>query len=346
MKNQNIEDIEELFPSYFNGSLKKDDREKVEVWKEASKENRQKFADSLKAWEGIEHLRRMKKYNVEKALENVNLRIEKNKSVTFFTFFQKVAAVLILPLLIATLYFATKTPTQQMPDTVWHTIKTPAGQRSEFILPDGTKVYLNSKTTLSYPVAFNKHTRDVKLTGEAYFEVAENKKQPFIVNTGRINVEVTGTEFKASNYPDENLTEIVLASGKVNLFQGEYSTNRNLLGAMIPGEKATFYEKVDKIYFEKVDVDKYIAWKEGILMFRDDSMPEVVRRLNRWFNVDIRLTGKALENYVYTATFQDESLIQILDLLKMSAPIDYTIKPRERKTDKTFSKMEIEIKQK
>ena len=81
-------------------------------------------------------------------------------------------------------------------------------------------------------------------------------------------------------------------------------------------------------------------------MFRDDSMPEVVRRLNRWFNVDIGLTGKALNDYVYTATFQDESLIQILDLLKMSAPINYTIKPRERKPDKTFSKMEIEIKQK
>src|SRR5680860_540713 len=107
MKNQNIE---ELFPSYFKGSLNKTDREKVEVWKDASEENRQLFADSLKAWEGIEHLRRMKKYNAEKALENVNLRIEKNKSVTFFTFLQKVAAVLILPLLVATLYFATKTP--------------------------------------------------------------------------------------------------------------------------------------------------------------------------------------------------------------------------------------------
>ena len=115
---------------------------------------------------------------------------------------------------------------------------------------------------------------------------------------------------------------------------------------MVPGQKAVFYEKGDKVYFDKVEVDKYISWKDGILMFRDDSMQDVVRRLNRWFNVDIKLTGKALENYVYTATFQDESLIQILDLLKMSAPIDYSIKQRERKRDKTFSKMEIEIIQK
>jgi transmembrane sensor len=338
--------IEELLPSYFKGSINKVDREKVEVWKEASKENRQIFADSLKAWEGIEQLRRMKKYNAEKALKNVNLRIEKHKSVSFFTLLQKVAAVLFLPLLFTTLYFATKTPTQQVADTIWQTIKTPAGQRSEFTLPDGTQVFLNSKTSLSYPVAFNGATRDVKIIGEAFFDVAENKEQPFIVNTGKIKVEVTGTEFKASNYPNENLTEIVLASGKINLFQGEYAKNRNVLGAMVPGEKATFYDNEDKVYFDKVEVDKYISWKDGVLMFRDDSMPDVVRRLNRWFNVDIQLTGDALEDYVYTATFQDESLIQILDLLKMSAPIDYTIKHRERKPDKTFSKMEIEIIQK
>lgn len=340
MKNQIIV---ELLPSYFEGSMSKDDRDKVDVWKEVSDENRKLFADSLKAWEGIEHLIRMKKYNAEKALESLSLRIEKHKSVSFFTLLQKVAAVLILPLLVATIYFATKTPTQQIADTQWHTIKTPAGQRSEFILPDGTKVFLNSKTSLSYPVVFNSATRDVKIIGEAYFQVAENKEKPFIVNTGKIKVEVTGTEFKASNYPGENLTEIVLASGKIILFQGEYDKNRNVLGSMVPGEKAMFYENEDKIYFEKVEVDKYISWKDGVLMFRDDSMQEVVQRLNRWFNVDIRLTGKTLEDYVYTATFRDESLIQILDLLKMSAPIDYSIKQRERKPDKTFSKMEIEI---
>ncbi len=339
---------EELLPSYFKGVLDKDEREKVEMWKETSKVNRQIFADSLKAWEAIEHLRRMKKYSAQKALGKVNHRIEKNKSLKLFTFLQKVAAVLILPLLVVTFYFATKTPTTKVVNSniAWNTLKTPAGLRSEFLLPDSTKVYLNSKTTLSYPVVFTGSSRNVKLIGEAYFEVAQNKKQPFIVNTGKINIEVTGTEFKASNYPDENLTEIVLASGKINLFQGEYSKEWKIIRSMVPGEKATYSNNEDKIYFEKVDVDKYISWKDGILMFRDDSMQDVVRRLSRWFNVDINLTGNKLKDYVYTATFQDESLLQILDLLKMSAPIDYSIKPRKRKSDNTFSKMEIEIVEK
>lgn len=341
MKKQSIE---EFLPSYFEGTLDKADREKVEAWKDASEENQHIFSDSFKAWEAIEHLRRMKKYNAEKALEKVNRKIEKRSSVKLYTVFQKVAAILILPLLVATFYFATRTPATQMAATEWQTIKSPAGLRSEFTLPDGTTVCLNSKTTLAYPITFNGSTRDVKLMGEAYFEVAENSKQPFIVNTGKVNIEVTGTEFKASNYPDENLTEIVLVSGEINLFQGEYSKQRKNLRTMLPGEKASFEQ--GKLYFENVEVDKYISWKEGILMFRDDSMKDVVRRLNRWFNVDIKLTGKDMEDYVYTATFQDESLIQILDLLKMSAPIDYKIKQRQRQSDKTFSNMEIEIIQK
>lgn len=343
MKNKSSE---ELLPAYFEGTLNSEKNEKVQAWKNENDENLQVFIDSQKAWEGIKLLRNMQKYNAEKALGKVNRKIEKSKPFKLFILLQKAAAIFILPLLVATLYFATKKPTPEVSKTEWHTIKTPVGIRSEFILPDGTKVYLNSKTTLSYPVAFDGYTRDVKLTGEAYFEVAENKMKPFIVNTGKIQVVVTGTEFKASNYPDENLTEIVLVSGCINLFQGEYSGLKKNLSKLQPGERARFCTGEEKIYVTKVDVDKYISWKDGILMFRDDSMNEVVQRLNRWFNVDIRLTGKKLNDYIYTATFEDESLSQILDLLKISAPIDYKIKNRKRKNDGTFSKMEIEIIQK
>ena len=345
MKNQTIE---KLLPAYFEGTLGDTEREKVDTWRKSAKGNQQIFADSLKAWEGIEHLRMMKKYNADEALREVHAKITSNGRTMFINALQKVAAVLILPLIVATIYFVVKTPApvSETHQTVWHTIKTPAGIRSEFILPDGTKVYLNSKTSLSYPVAFEDTYREIILKGEAYFEVAEDKTQPFIVNTGKINIEVTGTEFKASNYPNEQLTEIVLVSGGVNLLQTGNLHNGLPLTSIKRGEKASFDVKSNKIYIETVDVEKYISWKDGILMFRDDSMQEVVRRLNRWFNVDIQLTGNDLSNYVYTATFEDESLMQILDLLKISAPIDYKIKKREQKADNTFSKMEIEIIQK
>jgi ferric-dicitrate binding protein FerR (iron transport regulator) len=134
--------------------------------------------------------------------------------------------------------------------------------------------------------------------------------------------------------------------GMVRLFQGNYFGEKEIYKTLVPGEKATYVRNESKLYYENVDVKKYIAWKDGKLIFRDDSMEEVARRLNRWYNVDINLTGNDLGDYVYTATFEDESLVQVLELLKISAPIDYKIKPRKRKNDATFSRLEIEIIQK
>jgi len=206
-------DIEKLLPCWFEGTLSDKEIEMVKDWKENNSENLQVFIDSQKTWDAINQLRNMQKYNAEKALEKVNHKIEKPRSIKLFVLFQKVAAVLILPLIIATLYFANKSFLPATSEIAWNTIETPAGIRSEFTLPDGSKVFLNSNTSLSYLVAFNSEKRNVTLEGEAYFEVIENKKQPFIVNAGKILVEVTGTAFKASNYATEGLPEIVLASG-------------------------------------------------------------------------------------------------------------------------------------
>jgi len=339
--------IERLLISYFQGDLNDEDLREIEQWKNASPENRKIFDDSKTAWEGLEQLRLMKKYDAGKAIRKVEQKIiSGRKSKNFIEVFRKVAAILILPLLIATIWIATEKAPAESEFQQWQTLVTPAGMRSEFILPDSTRVYLNSKTRLSYPLAFSSRIREVKLDGEAYFEVAENKKIPFVVDAGDIDIEVTGTEFKASNYQHENLLEVVLVSGEVNLYEGNYSEDRNVLTPLVPGERFRFDLDNKTMNIKNVDVEKYYAWKDGILMFRDDSMEEVVCRMNRWFNVDIKLTGPDLTDYVYTATFEDESLTQILELLKISAPIDYTIKQRERKSDDTFSKMEIVIEQK
>ena len=343
MKNRTIED---LLPFYFRDKLKPEEKAEVENWKSSSEINRQIFEDSQKAWEATEQLRRMKKYNPEKAIPIVHSKIQNRTKFRAFDIFQKIAAVLIIPLLFTTIWLAKKPASREKPYVEWHTLKTPAGMRSEFFLPDSTKVYLNSKTTLTYPLAFNDSIREVKLKGEAYFEVNENKKVPFVVNSGRVDIEVTGTEFKVSNYAHEQLTEIVLVSGRLNLFRGDFFLSKTDLTPLKPGERFSFDQKHKTMNIDRVSVEKYIAWKDGILMFRDDSMEEVVRRLNRWFNVEIQLTGPELNDYVYTATFEDESLMQILELLKISAPIDYTIKQRERRTDNSFSKMKIVIEQK
>ena len=338
--------IEQLLSAFFEGSLNQQDTDNVIAWKRESNANLQLFNESQKAWEKIELLKRMKKYDADKALKEVHAKIDKRQKNGFLKTFQKIAAVLIVPMILATLYFSTRNTNQIISQNEWQTITTPPGSRSEFVLPDGTKVFLNSKTSMSYPIAFNGKVRNVILEGEAYFDVTENKKHPFIVNTGKIQIEVIGTEFKASNYGNEDLTEIVLVEGSVDLFAEEDEGRRNIIRTLKPGEKASYVESENKLYYGEVDVEKYISWKEGILMFRDDSMEEVVRRMNRWFNVDIKLSGKDLGDYVYTATFEDETLAQVLKLLQLSAPIDVKFNPRKRKDDGTFSKLEIEIIQK
>lgn len=337
--------IQNMLPAYFEGTLDSENQKKIESWIAESIDNKQQFEAFSQTWQKTELLRRMKKYDAQLALEKVNHKIEAKGKTEYLLLFQRIAAILILPLIIATLYFSVFDTNKNTSASSWHTIKTGAGMRSEFTLPDGTQVFLNSNTSLSYPVAFSGLTRDIKLNGEAYFDVAENKELPFVVNTGKISVEVTGTEFKASNYSNEDLTEIVLVEGSVNLCQCNKDGERKVFHSMVAGDKAVLGTD-NKLYFEKVDVEKYIAWKDGKLMFRDDTMEEVVRRLNRWYNVDIKLTGEHLMDYAYNATFEDESLTQVLELLKLSAPIDYKIVPRKRNHNSTFSKMKIEIIQK
>lgn len=173
--------------------------------------------------------------------KKVHEKIEKQNKSILITI-QRIAAILILPLIISTLYFAVKSQKESSSiDDRLFTITSPAGMRSEYVLPDGTQVYLNSKTSLSFPTAFNGNIRNVTLNGEAYFKVAENKSKPFIVNTGKINIEVTGTEFKASNYSDEDLIEVVLVSGSVNLFSGYYSNSKRNIAKLDPKEKSQLF---------------------------------------------------------------------------------------------------------
>lgn len=112
---------------------------------------------------------------------------------------------------------------------------------------------------------------------------------------------------------------------------------------MRPGERASFDNEEHGLYIEKGNPDLSMAWMDGKLVFREDSMAEVVKRLNRCFNIDIRITDPEIADYTYTATFQHESLEQILKLLKISAPIDYSIGKREKNADNMFSKTRVEL---
>jgi ferric-dicitrate binding protein FerR (iron transport regulator) len=182
--------------------------------------------------------------------------------------------------------------------------------------------------------------RQVKLKGEAFFDVIKDPSHPFIVNAGKLNVEVKGTRFDVCNYPNEPISEVTLESGSVRLFEGNY-TDKKTLALIKPGERALLDHNTDKLAVSRVDVEKHTSWKEGLLIFRDDKMDDIVIKLNRKFNVDIILQDPEIKEYIYTATFEDESLTQILGLLRISAPVNYKAYKPEQLADKTFSKQKI-----
>ena len=263
----------------------------------------------------------------------------------FFGVFARVAAVIILPLFVYSVYLTSRTLKNTQIGTsqaVLQTIKTPVGMQTDFLLPDGSHVWLNSGSVFKYPASFAKDTRQVELIGEAFFDVVKDASHPFLVKAGKMNVEVKGTRFNIINYPEDPLTELILESGSVRLFSGDYN-NQKTIAFIKPGELAILDNAQNKLSVSQVDVEKYTAWKEGMLIFREDQMDEVARKLNRWFNVEIVLQSSELKDYVYTATYRDETLPQILELLKISAPIKYNIIERKRLPDNSYSKRKIII---
>jgi transmembrane sensor len=160
----------------------------------------------------------------------------------------------------------------------------PYGKTSEIILPDGTHVYLNAGSRLIYPEFFADKTREVFLVGEAFFDVEHNEKQPFVVQTTDIRVQVLGTQFNVSAYPSDNIIETVLTEGKVRLEQnntGMFSETTELS----PGQLAAFSKSERTTRMKEVDIENYTLWTEGLLKFESTDLSRVVKRLERYYNI-------------------------------------------------------------
>jgi len=197
-------------------------------------------------------------------------------------------------------------------------LRVPYGKQFQVRLVDGTNVYLNSGSVLKFPSNFNnKLQRVVSLEGEAYFEVAKDENIPFIVNTKEIDTKVFGTKFNVSTYANINVTEVVLVEGSVGVQENiENGKNRNDYLIIKPSQKAYKIKDSENISVVDVNVDKYIAWKDGILMFENENMVNILKILERHFNVAIQNNYSELSSYRFTGTFKTEKLDEILKTIR------------------------------
>ena len=194
-----------------------------------------------------------------------------------------------------------------------NTISTPKGGQYQLILPDGTKVYLNAASTLSYPTAFQDKERLVELNGEAYFEVAKNKLLPFRVKSGQQTVEVLGTHFNVNAYADEGAIRTTLLEGAVKISAGMITQ------VIKPGQQAILNKNTaDKIVITEVNTDKVIAWKNGVFSFENEDLKSVMRQISRWYNVEVIYTGVSSDEKYYGEISKNSKLGEVFEILELN----------------------------
>jgi hypothetical protein len=209
----------------------------------------------------------------------------------------------------------------------YNTIKIPYGKKFQLQLSDGTLVHLNSGTTLKYPVKFIAgENRQVFLDGEAFFDVAKDKKHPFIVNADKLNVRVLGTHFNVSSYPEDAATDVVLVEGSVGMYNTneEFNANKNII--LKPGYKGSFNKENTNISTKPVLTDIYTSWINGGLTFRNMTFKNIITKLERRYNVTIINKNEKLANERFNASFKEESIEKVMSYFNDLHGINYTIK--------------------
>ena len=206
----------------------------------------------------------------------------------------------------------------------FNTLRVPHGKTIEISLADGTKVHLNSGSSLRYPLNFQKgHKRRVTLEGEAYFEVTSNAQHPFTINADSLTVEVLGTKFNVSAYPEDMVTSVVLLEGSVELGNSTKNAEKNVL--LKPDQIGLFNKSNDSILTQKVNTKIYTAWMDGELIFRNLPFQGIIKKLERHFNVTIECENETINNGIFNASFNNEGLERILGYFNEIYGIDYTI---------------------
>ncbi len=189
----------------------------------------------------------------------------------------------------------------QNADIKYNTLKIPRGGEYFLILSDSTKVWLNSETTLRFPVQFAADDRNVELTGEAYFEVSKNEKKPFVVSSGNHLVKVLGTQFNISSYADNPNIYTTLAEGKVEVSS---ISNPEVTLMLRPSEQSILNSNNNQIQKRTVDVNQYVAWKDGRFVFRDQTLEEIMRTLSKWYDVQVVFSNEADKQLMFTGNLE------------------------------------------
>jgi len=313
--------LNDIIIKYLENSATEEEVSILLQWLEESDENKTKFKETYDLWlysnaaladdtdveTALSRLRQKTIYSSKKKI---------SKQYTLSQYFLRIAACILLLLSAGYAGYTFKDTRNETP-IVMNKLLTGANCKGEFILPDGSKVWLNANSTLEYPETFIGEKRIVTLKGEALFEVEKNPKFPFLVQADRIDIEVLGTRFLVQNYPNKTYIETVLVEGSIKV-GGSYFPESPIL---VPGQLISYNRINAQKNIRTVKSADYINWINPKLVFDNTSLADIIINLEKWYGVEISASPEFVENVYLSFTIRRESLEEVLKFMSITAPI-------------------------
>lgn len=349
--------IQDLIIKYLSGNASAQEKEIIHQWIHLSEENKEEFVKMKSIWMATAQFN-ASHTNTNDALARLNRRIDSGNKVVPLGYqvkrFVRIAAIFISTFMFGALgsYLVLKNkPVEQKAGLV--SVFAPKGAKALTVLPDGTEVWLNAGSRLCYDVSvYGETTRQVALSGEAFFKVVSNAEKPFIVSAKDLKIKALGTEFNVKAYPEEDIVETILVEGVVKV-EGKNQDRKSFVITMNPKQKVTIYagketstpttasttletnkqkeenpivDKTDNpVIDDEVRTDLYTSWKDERWIIEGEEIGDLAVKLERRFNIKIDIKSEELKHYKFTGIFQNETIEQVLKVLKLTTPLEYTI---------------------
>jgi len=347
MKEEDKSEYQEIMTRFFAEEISENDIVRLKDWLSLDPENRRAFDKENELWQDVNIRTKVESYNTETAWNHIGSKLKIGKTdyrsvtvlrkVHYRLLIAATSAAFILAMGGLSMWLSENSSSHQVP-TASVTVSTHEGEKAHIFLADSTEVTLNSESSLQYNGYYNIKDRTVKFTGEAFFHVRTNPKKPFVVELNQIKISATGTRFNVFSFGNEDRLETTLEEGAITVsIKGREPLN------LKSGQQAVYFVKSDKILIRDVATETYTSWKENKLRFNDTPFEEVLRRIGRKYNVKFEITNRDLLNLKYTATFIDESIEEVMEMLKTVSPITYKIYNRTLINDKLYLNPKIVI---
>lgn len=325
-----MEQIDNYIQSFLNGSLDADSHAVLRQWIKEKPENREYFQNTVAIWKATGVMSNADGFDVASAIGKFKEETQPANRINFYrralTF--SAAAIILLLCGVSSLFFlwqSERSASEMVEEYKEYVVEVPDGAKSKITFPDGSVVWLNAGSKVTYDSNFARESRNVGLTGEGYFEVSKNKELPFVVNTGKLTVKVLGTKFNLKSYEEDSEVKVTLKEGAVKV--GDFLTDAAPV-VLKPNQRFTFKKMTQTIQVDSVDASHIENWRNGAMTFDKVPLEEIAKELRRLYNIPIRIESDKLKHIVYYSDFQENvSIEKVLEILSSGNKFRYEVKP-------------------